>query len=352
MSAPAVDTSIFYNYDKINSYNAVFNFCVGLRGVGKTFGAKERAVKRAISRGEQFVYIRRYKDELQISRDTFFDDLVAEGKFPDWDFRINGKVAQMAPKKTAGDKKRAWATIGHFIPLSISQSVKSASFPLVTTIIYDEFIIEKGNVQYLPNEAVKFQGLFSTIARRRENVRVYFLANAVSITNPYFLYYNIRPDKAGEFSVYGINPVTKAPFIVCHFVEAKEFEAEVYQSRFGQFIKDTEYANYAVANEFADNHDELLGAKSPAAVYYMSLETPNGTFSVWVDYKEHKHYIQENRPKKEILMTIVPEKMGDGKILITYNDKILSNLRTSFRHAKVVFDTPQSREAFIQIFKR
>ena len=196
MTSPAKDTSHFYNYDKINSFNAVFNFCVGLRGVGKTFGAKERAVKRAISRGEQFVYIRRYKDELQISRDTFFDDLIAEGKFPEYDFRINGKVAQMTLKVTAEGKKKEWVTIGHFIPLSIAQSVKSASFPKVTTIIYDEFIIEKGLVQYLPNEAVKFQGLYSTIARSRENVRVYFLANAVSITNPYFLYYNIQIGRA------------------------------------------------------------------------------------------------------------------------------------------------------------
>lgn len=346
MSAPAKDTSHYYNYDKINSYNGAFNFIVGMRGVGKTFGAEINAIRKALKKDEQFIYMRRYKDELQMSRDTFFDAIITEEIFPDWDFRINGKKAEAAHKKTAKDKKRQWKIIGWFIPLSVAQSVKSVSFSKVTTIIYDEFIIEKGNIQYLPNEAIKFQGFYSTVARNRENVRVYFLANAVSITNPYFLYYRIRPDKAGEFSTY------RDGFIVCQFVDAKDFEEEVYKTRFGRFIKDTEYADYAVQNEFADNHDELLGAKSPAAVYYMTLETSHGTFSVWMDYKESKQYIQENRPKQEFMFTLMPSKMGEGKTLLHYNDKILSTLRTSFRHGKVIFDAPPTREAFIEIFNR
>lgn len=344
---PAMDKNrAYYNFDKLNSFNGYFNFCVGMRGVGKTFGAKLRAIKRFIKKDEQFIYLRRYKDELQFSRDTFFDDIIAEGYFPEWDFRINGKVGQMALKATKDDKKRVWKTCVHFIPLSISQSFKSVPFPKVYTIIYDEFIIEKGNVPYISNEATKFLGFYSTVARNREGVKVYFLANAVSITNPYFLYYKIRPDQVGEFSQY------KNGFIVCHFVESAEFKTEVYKTRFGQFIQDTEYADYAVSNQFADNHEELLGAKSPAAVYYMTLETAQGTFSVWMDYKEHKHYIQEKRPKKEFHMTLLPEKMGEGKILLTPSDKILSNMRTSFRHGRVIFDTAQSREAFIEVFKR
>ena len=348
----APEKDVYYNFDKLNSYNGVFNFCVGMRGVGKTFGAKLRAIKRFINKGEQFIYMRRYKDELQYSRDTFFDDIIAEGYFPEWEFRINGKVGQMAPKETKGDKKRVWKTCVHFIPLSVSQSFKSVPFPTVYTIIYDEFIIEKGNVPYIASEVTKFLGFYSTVARNREGVKVYFLANAVSITNPYFLYYKITPDRVGEWSTYQIDPVTKEPFIVCHFVESAAFKEKVYATRFGRFIQDTEYAEYAAENKFADNHEELIGAKSPAAVYYMTLETEQGTFSVWVDYKEHIQYVQEKRPKRELLFTTLPERMSTNKTLLTYSGKVLSNLRTSFRQGSVIFDTPQSREAFIQIFKR
>lgn len=345
MSVPATETH-YYNFDKLNSYNGIFNFCVGMRGVGKTFGAKERAIKRFIKKGEQFVYVRRYKEELQISRDTFFDDIIAADKFPDYDFRINGKMGQICHKNSADQKKREWKTLCYFFPLSQAAAIKSASFPNVYTIIYDEFIIEKGNTPYIANEAVKFLGLYSTIARKREGVKVFFLANAVSITNPYFLYYKIRPDRVGEFSTF------KDGFIVCHFVESEDFKKDVYATRFGKFIQDTEYGDYAVQNEFSDNHDELLGAKSPAAVYYMTLETSQGTFSVWVDYEDEKQYIQERRPKKELMMTLLPEKMSVNKTLLTNNNKILANLRTSFRHGNVIFDTPQSREAFIEIFRR
>ena len=51
---------MFYDYNKVLSYNAMFNFIIGERGVGKTFGAKKFCINRFLKYGEQFVYIRRY----------------------------------------------------------------------------------------------------------------------------------------------------------------------------------------------------------------------------------------------------------------------------------------------------
>ena len=33
----------FYSFDKVYSYNAVYNFIPGGRGIGKTYGAKKKA---------------------------------------------------------------------------------------------------------------------------------------------------------------------------------------------------------------------------------------------------------------------------------------------------------------------
>ena len=57
--------NIYYNYDKILSYNALLNFIIGERGVGKSYGAKLYVAKNFIKKGEEFVYIRRYKTEVQ-----------------------------------------------------------------------------------------------------------------------------------------------------------------------------------------------------------------------------------------------------------------------------------------------
>ena len=278
----------FYEYDKVLSYNSFWNFVIGGRGLGKTYGAKKLGIRNAIRRGDQFVYVRRYKEELKISASTFFADIAHE--FPDYDFRTHGETAQMAPANTAGDKKRPWVVIGYFIPLSTAMSRKSVAYPKVKLIIYDEFIIEKGNIHYLSNEVHAFLHLYSTIDRSREETRVLFLANSVSIMNPYFLYYKIRPDQVGEF--YRSHPIKtregiSTHFITCHFAESKEFQNDVYKTAFGQFIKGTEFGDHAVGNQFNDAHDTMVSDKAPSAEYYRTIETKSGTFSVWEIGRAH-----------------------------------------------------------------
>ena len=349
-SKDSIAPKSYYNFDKIYSYNAFFNFLVGMRGVGKTYGAKYKAINKAVKAKlakqpiEQFIYMRRYKEELQTSAKTFFADI--EDNWPDWDFRVNGWQAEMAPVKTREDKKREWFTIGFFIPLSRAQSMKSVSFPNVKTIIFDEFIIEKGAIHYLPNEAEAFQNFYSTVDRWKDKTRVFFLANSVSIMNPYFLAYNIKPDESGELFTFANG------YGLCHFVDAQDFTSEVYQTKFGKFIAGTEYADYAVANEFKDNGDNLISPKTSDASYVYTIETKHGTFSVWNSWSNNMFYIQEKRPKVESIFTMVPERMDEEKTFVTYNDRMLQVLRTAWRHSNVMFDTAKSRNAFTEVFKR
>jgi hypothetical protein len=336
----------YYSFDTIYSYNGVYNFVCGARGLGKTFGIKDKVIQQGIELGWQFIYVRRYKDELKKSRDTFFADI--QHKYPNYDFRVNGEKAEYATSEDRGEKKREWKVIGYFIPLSVAQSVKSVAYPLVRTIIYDEFIIEKGHTHYLPNEASAFNNFFNTVDRYKDKTRVFFLANAVSIENPYFLEFDIEPSKMNKKRF-----ITKEDnFIVCHFPDSASFKQGVMNTRFGKFIQGTEYADYAVGNEFADNHNEMLGYKPSNARYDYSIETRNGTFSVWTDWEGPTYYIQKKLPKQQTTYTTEITRMGEGKTYIDPNDKMLQYLRTAFRHGMTRFDTANTRNAFIQIFKR
>lgn len=336
--------SDYYSYDKIYSYNGTFNFIVGGRGLGKTYGAKVRAIKAAITKGDEFIYLRRFKTELSTARNTFFADV--EHLFPEHDFKVNGNIAQYAPVDTREDKKRVWHTMGYFIALSTAQNQKSVAFPKVKLIIFDEFILERGTLHYLPDESTIFNNFYSTIDRSKDKTKVFFLANSVSIMNPYFIAYEIRPDQSSEF-------VTKADgFIVCHFANAEQFASAVYQTKFGKFIKGTEYADYAVGNTFNDNHDSLLAFKDSKAKYLFTLECRNGSFSVWNNVFNDEYFIQEKLPKTQVLFTLLAEKMDSDKTLMTFSDKPLAYLRASFRRGNVSFDKPSTRNSFTEIFKR
>lgn len=341
----------YYNFSKLLSYNAVYHMCVGGRGLGKSYGAKKIAVKNAIKKGEQFIYLRRFTKELGVAKDAFFADLLAEGEFPTHDFRINGYKAEMAPAETRDEKKRHWTVIGYFKALSTAQNEKSTPYPLVTTIIFDEFIIEKGaTVHYLSDESNVLDNFYNTVDRNQDKTRVFLLANAVSIMNPYFLRHKIRPDQAGEWSTYHHSPVTGIPFMVVHFPDAADFKNAVMKSRFGQYIEGTEYADYAVGNQFKDNADGLIAQKTETAKYVFTLETKGMSMSLWRD--RDIWFGQQKLPLVNKVVTLVPEQMEEGKILAQYNDKMFQILRASFKRGKVFFDNPSTRNGFIEIGKR
>ena len=125
---------MYWDISKPLSYNALFNFIVGNRGGGKTYGFKKYAIQKFLKTGKQFVYIRRYKDELKNCK-KFFDDIV--GEFPEIEFKVHNHVAYI-------DGKEA----GYFIVLSTAKIQKSTAFPDVETICYDEFILDKGTQHY------------------------------------------------------------------------------------------------------------------------------------------------------------------------------------------------------------
>lgn len=334
----------YYNFDRLFSYQCVYNFLVGARGIGKSYGAKLRAMRRAIKTGDQFIYLRRYKEELSTAKQTFLADI--SGELKGYDFRMVGNALQWARDDTRHMKnsERPWAVAGYFMALSTAQHQKSVAFPLVKLIIFDEFIIEKGNIHYLPDEAKVFNNFFLTVDRYKDKTTVLFLANSVSMMNPYFIEYKIRPDESGEFLQLADG------FILVHFPDSKKFKNEVYETRFGRFISGTDYENYAVGNQFADANDNMLGVKNSDANYMYSIETKSGIFSVWKSWQSKEFYIQAKRPKQETLFTIVPDRMHHDRVFLKSNDMQLSVLRTAWRYGRVSFDSPVSRNIFSEVF--
>lgn len=353
--------STFYSYDKVMSYNAVISLISGARSIGKTYGAKELCIAKALrsfERGDKidmFVYLRRYKNEIQASRMTFFADI--EDIFPMYDFRIFESRGQFAPIDTRDEKKRKWHDMVWFVPLSTAQSLKGVSYHTTKTIIFDEFILEKGSVHYIRDEANAFLNFFSTVNRKSNRVRVIMLSNAVSIDNPYFITWKIRPDQVNEFTKYGVvrkkdSPFNGLPFIVAHFPEAEDFANEIYDTtRFGQFIQGTEYADYAVSNVFRDNNDRLIGDKDSSFAPQFNIETSAGTFSIWYSDLKAQYMAMERLPGNAKLFTTEPDRMDKGKVLLYSNDPLLGMLRTAYRKDALYFDNQRTRNSFLDVLK-
>lgn len=341
----------YYSFNRLDSYNGQYNMAVGGRGIGKTYGRKLKAVRDALADKGEFIYLRRYKEELKAAKPTFLDDMIAQGEFGEWEFKFEGPALLASGIEFAGEKKREWKKLGYFLSLSTGQQQKSVAFPKVRTIIFDEFIIEKGKIQYISDEANVFNNFYSTVDRGQDKTKVYFLANAVSINNPYFLAWGINEFAVGDIVRRGkLNDGSY--FVVCEIIDSKAYAESLKKTKFGQFIQGTEYEEYAVGNQFSDANDHLLDFKTGQARYQYTLTTPKGTFTLWVNNFTGDQYAQKARPKEERIYVTEPHLMRDDTYLLLRNDKILQYLRAAYSTGKLKFDEAQTRNSMIEIFKK
>lgn len=335
--------SSYYNFNPILQRNATMNLIAGGRGIGKTYGAKKYGIQRAISNGEQFIYLRRFKTELKNTA-TFFSDIAQE--FPNYEFKVRGKWGQMRPAGKFGDEKQGWTNIVFFTSLSNALTLKSVNFMQVHTIIFDEFIIPPGALHYLPSEFDCFLDFYSTVDRNSDRVRCFLLANNVSIANPYFI----------ELGIDATREWTKrnGGYVVCHIPTMDRFEAEAYATNFGKFVKGTQYGQYAIESKFSDNTSSMVEPKPAGCDLYCTLETRRGIIGVWMNNADTWQIWITSEPKHrgDVRMTMMHEHVTETVSLSERNSWLLRLVRREFNTGRIRFATIAARTVFADILRR
>jgi phage terminase large subunit len=54
---------------------------IGDRSAGKSYSAKKKVVKKFLEAGDEFIYLRRYEDELKETKEQYFDDVLFNREF-------------------------------------------------------------------------------------------------------------------------------------------------------------------------------------------------------------------------------------------------------------------------------
>ena len=261
---------------KILSYNAFLNFLIGERGVGKTYSTSDFVTKQFIKKGHQFAYIRRYKTELKKAVPKFFDALIKNNEFPEHNLYNKGETFYIDDKIG-----------GYSMTLSTAQDLKSSNFSNVKYIIFDEFIIEEGQKRYLPNEVENFLGLIESIARMRD-VKIFMLGNAVTIANPYFLFFDINLPYNTDIKTY------KNGLILVQYMKNENYRQAKRESKFGKLIEGTEYEKYAIDNAFRMDNKDFIEKKSGSSKYSFGFIYKDNKYGVWFDFNGGKIYVSND----------------------------------------------------------
>lgn len=202
---------VHYNLAKILEEKAKYNVIYGERTNGKSYAVKLRCLERAWKFDEKFIYLRRWREDLQLGRAVnYFNDMVeddlgnkrvneiTEGEY---DFVDVYRSEIFFAKYNENNKKIRSKSLGFCKCLTGETHDKSVSYVKYYRIIYEEMVTKSG---YLVNEVSIFMSFVSTVFRLR-NGEVFMIGNTITQECPFFREWqliNIPKQKQGTIDIY------------------------------------------------------------------------------------------------------------------------------------------------------
>lgn len=232
--------TFFYNWRKIEGYNAPINVVISQRGLGKTFGVVKKVLKDFVKSKDKFVYVVETQEDVKtLSSDKgarFFAGIKSflanetsnnSKKLYSALFENNAEIEEgetdLLDKNNeqviGGTIKIGKETAGYLISLNNYGNLKRNNFDGVKTIIIDEFISEEIDIRHL-KIGRKVVSVVQSVARRR-NVKIYMLGNAIRLNDVLLVKMKINNMRMGEIRKIKDK---KGVLIVAHYVNPNEYE--------------------------------------------------------------------------------------------------------------------------------
>lgn len=226
----------YYSLKKILQRNARYNVIFGERSNGKTYAVLLYALKRYMEKGEQLAIIRRWADDFTGKNgQVMFAALEANNEIEKnsrgmWTgvYYWSGRW-YLCRYDDDGKRESDPVPFAYGFSLTTMEHDKSTSYPMITTVLFDEFIARTG---YVKDEFVLFMNVLSTIIRQRDNVTIFMCGNTVNKYCPYFNEMGLKHVKnmhQGTIDVYEYgNSGLRVAVEYCHPASRHGKDSDIY----------------------------------------------------------------------------------------------------------------------------
>lgn len=198
----------YYDLKPLLEADCDYNFIISGRGPGKSTAVVNYLIDMYADHGAQFVRVARYDWEAnRRTLDAWFNEVNRARcrEMLDASPKFSGSTWSLVSE----DDPDVSRPMGHLVTLNNQDCFKSASYDFVETVVYEEFALLRER-DYMQGEVEAFLSALSTIVRRRQNVKVFFIGNTLSKHNPFFDYFgididrmNVRPGEIRKFRCAG-----------------------------------------------------------------------------------------------------------------------------------------------------
>ena len=279
----------YLNIEQILSYSVPFNFIVGGRGTGKTYGT----LKTAYIENKRFILMRRTQAQCDLINKPEFNPFKALNN----DTGSNAVVKSISKynAKIVEESEEDERLLGYTCALSTIANMRGFDASDVELLIYDEFIPEK-HERAIKNEGSAFLNAYETINRNREikgekPLQVLCLANAFNIANPIFLELGLvgrceKMKNAGQEIFIDKERGVCVVLLQKSKISKAKADTALYRLSSGA------YADMALSNDFVYNNADNI--KSMALKEFKLLCTV-GEISIYKHKSKRLFYVSEHR---------------------------------------------------------
>lgn len=266
-----------------------FNFVVGGRGTGKTYGT----LKTAYIDNKRFILMRRTQAQCDLINKPEFNPFKALNN----DTESNAIVKSISKynSKIIEELDEEEKVLGYTCALSTIANMRGFDASDVELLIYDEFIPEK-HERAIKNEGSAFLNAYETINRNREikgekPLQVICLANAFNIANPIFLELGLvgrceKMKNSGQELFIDKEHGVLVVLLQKSKISKAKADTALYRLSSGS------YADMALSNDFVYNNSDNI--KSLALKEFKLICTV-GEISIYKHKSKRLFYVSEHR---------------------------------------------------------
>ena len=276
----------YLNIRGILAYKCTFNFIVGGRATGKTYGALSTVLEDNI----KFMLMRRTQAQADLINKPDFSPFkpVCDDKHIEI---TTAPVSKYNAKFIKDD-----ATIGYTCALSTIANMRGFDASDVKLLIYDEFIPER-HERPIKSEGSAFLNAYETMNRNRElkgkrPLTVLCLANAFDIANPIFLELGLvgiaEKMKQNGRELY----IDREKSILILMPDSRKILKEKNETALYKLTEGSEFSKMALQNEFIYNPTDNI--KSLPLREFRPVVTV-GEITIYKHKSKRLYYVSEHR---------------------------------------------------------
>lgn len=334
--------SKYWDINKILPFNRCFNLINGKRSIGKSYTTQLFMLKRAINKGQEFVYIVRTQDEKKKGiLGSAFEKVIAN-EFPKTTIESTTETMFLVIEDEDGNKEKT--ILGYCIALTECVKIKKRSFPNVKFLMFDEYMLEeKQNISYVNgwNEPDLLLSIYHTIDREQDKVICFLLGNNTSFYNPYHLHPAFKVPHVNKGEIW-----TSENVLFQWAVGSAELEEEKSQSKFLKMIDTTKYGQYASKGDYIDDNLEFIKKRDDNARHYFNIIYNNTTFGIWLSQQNGEIYVSYKYDPSCKLNYAFDVQDHKENTLLTKDKRntLLQWLASNFKRGNVKFESMEIKK--------